>query len=154
MAVSTSKSTSRSFVYRQTGIQFHSGITKSTSWFVYRQTGIQFHSGISTLWNSLPLSVKLAGNIITFPRQLKTHLFKLAYPPHVQIQWYAHAHKHACHTHMHTHINEDTYKTTHIYRVIHACMHAFMHASTHTCKHSRTHTCKHARLHTLGQFEC
>ena len=34
-----------------------------------------------TLWNSLPVSVKSVGNITTFCRKLKTHLFKLAYSP-------------------------------------------------------------------------
>ena len=34
-----------------------------------------------TLWNSLPVSVKSVGNIATFHCKLKTHLFKLAYPP-------------------------------------------------------------------------
>ena len=35
----------------------------------------------ATLWNSLPVSVMSAGNITTFRRKLKAHLFKLAYPP-------------------------------------------------------------------------
>ena len=34
-----------------------------------------------TLWNSLPVSVKFVGNVATFRRKLKTHLFKLAYHP-------------------------------------------------------------------------
>ena len=34
-----------------------------------------------TPWNSLPVSVKSVGNITTFRSKLKTHLFKLAYPP-------------------------------------------------------------------------
>ena len=34
-----------------------------------------------TLWKSLPVSVNHVGNITTFRRQLKTRLFKLAYPP-------------------------------------------------------------------------
>ena len=33
-----------------------------------------------TLWNSLPVSFKSVGNITTFRRRLKTHLFKRAYP--------------------------------------------------------------------------
>ena len=32
-----------------------------------------------TLWNSLPIGVKSVGNIATFRRKQKTHLFKLAY---------------------------------------------------------------------------
>ena len=34
-----------------------------------------------TLWNSLPDSVKSARNIASFRRNLKTYLFKMAYPP-------------------------------------------------------------------------
>ena len=34
-----------------------------------------------TLWNSLPVSVKSEGNIVSFRRRLKTYLFNAAYPP-------------------------------------------------------------------------
>ena len=40
-----------------------------------------FSRAAPTLWNSLPVSVKFVGNITTFHLKLKTHLFKLAYPP-------------------------------------------------------------------------
>ena len=40
-----------------------------------------FSVAAPTLWNSLPVSVKSVGNIATFCRKLKAHLFKLAYPP-------------------------------------------------------------------------
>ena len=33
------------------------------------------------LWNSLPQSVRTASTLLRFRRELKTHLFKLAYPP-------------------------------------------------------------------------
>ena len=39
-----------------------------------------FSVAAPTLWNSLRVSVKSVGNITTFCRKLKTHLFKLAYP--------------------------------------------------------------------------
>ena len=42
-----------------------------------------FSVAAPTLWNSLPVSVKSVGNIATFRHKLKTHLFKLAYPPQV-----------------------------------------------------------------------
>ena len=34
-----------------------------------------------SLWNSLPVSVKSEGNIVSFRRRLKTYLFNAAYPP-------------------------------------------------------------------------
>ena len=40
-----------------------------------------FSVAAPTLWNSLPVSVKSVGNITTFCCKLKTHLFKLGYPP-------------------------------------------------------------------------
>ena len=40
-----------------------------------------FSVAAPTLWNSLPVSVKSVGNIGTFNRKLKTHLFKLVYQP-------------------------------------------------------------------------
>ena len=36
---------------------------------------------VPTLWKSVPVSVKSVGNITTFRRKLKIHLFKPAYPP-------------------------------------------------------------------------
>ena len=39
-----------------------------------------FSVAAPTLWNSLPVSVQSVGNR-TFRHELKTHLFKLAYPP-------------------------------------------------------------------------
>ena len=40
-----------------------------------------FSVAAPTLWNSLPDSVKSARNIASFRRNLKTYLFKMAYPP-------------------------------------------------------------------------
>ena len=40
-----------------------------------------FSVAAPTLWNSLPDSVKSARNIASFCRNLKTYLFKIAYPP-------------------------------------------------------------------------
>ena len=40
-----------------------------------------FSIAAPTLWNSLPVNVKSVGNITTFCCKIKTHLFKLAYPP-------------------------------------------------------------------------
>jgi len=40
-----------------------------------------FSVAAPTLWNSLPASVKLEGNIVSFRRRLKTYLFNIAYPP-------------------------------------------------------------------------
>ena len=40
-----------------------------------------FSVAAPTLWNSLPDSVKSARNIASFRRNLKTYLFKIAYPP-------------------------------------------------------------------------
>ena len=36
-----------------------------------------------TLWNLLPTSVKLEGNIVSFCRRVKTYLFKAAYPLYI-----------------------------------------------------------------------
>ncbi|KAK2173954.1 hypothetical protein NP493_841g00002 [Ridgeia piscesae] len=33
------------------------------------------------VWNSLPVSVKSEGHIVSFHRRLKTYLFNAAYPP-------------------------------------------------------------------------
>ena len=41
--------------------------------------GRRFDASASTLWNSLPISLKQAKTLNTFKRDLKTHLFKLAY---------------------------------------------------------------------------
>ena len=40
-----------------------------------------FSVAAPTLWNSLPVSVKSEGNIVSFRRRLKTYLFNAAYPP-------------------------------------------------------------------------
>ena len=40
-----------------------------------------FSVAAPTLWNSLPDSVKSARNIVSFRRNLKTYLIKIAYPP-------------------------------------------------------------------------
>ena len=40
-----------------------------------------FSVAAPTVWNSLPASVKSEGNIVSFRRRLKTHLFNAAYPP-------------------------------------------------------------------------
>ena len=40
-----------------------------------------FSVAAPTLWNSLPVSVKSEGNIVSFRRRLKTYLFYAAYPP-------------------------------------------------------------------------
>ena len=40
-----------------------------------------FSVAAPTLWNSLPVSVKSKGNIVSFRRRLKTYLFNAAYPP-------------------------------------------------------------------------
>ncbi|KAK2186343.1 hypothetical protein NP493_205g03025 [Ridgeia piscesae] len=40
-----------------------------------------FSVAAPTLWNSLPVSVKSEGNIVSFRRCLKTYLFNAAYPP-------------------------------------------------------------------------
>ena len=40
-----------------------------------------FSVAAPTLWNSLPDSVKSARNIASFRRNLKTYIFKMAYPP-------------------------------------------------------------------------
>jgi hypothetical protein len=40
-----------------------------------------FHSCAPTLWNSLPLTVRSANSSSTFRKLLKTHLFRLSFPP-------------------------------------------------------------------------
>ena len=40
-----------------------------------------FSVAAPTLWNSLPVSVKSEGNIVSFRRRLKIYLFNAAYPP-------------------------------------------------------------------------
>lgn len=50
-------------------------------WFGGRTGTRSFTVAAQTLWNSLPSSVKSAGNIVTYRCQLKPNLFKLAYPP-------------------------------------------------------------------------
>ncbi|KAK2184291.1 hypothetical protein NP493_272g01037 [Ridgeia piscesae] len=40
-----------------------------------------FSVAAPTLWNSLPVSVKSEGTIVSFRRRLKTYLFNAAYPP-------------------------------------------------------------------------
>ena len=40
-----------------------------------------FSVAAPTLWNSLPDSVKSARNIVSFRRNLKTYILKIAYPP-------------------------------------------------------------------------
>ena len=40
-----------------------------------------FSVAAPTLWNSLPVSVKSEGNIVSYRRRLKTDLFNAAYPP-------------------------------------------------------------------------
>ena len=40
-----------------------------------------FSVAAPTLWNSLPVSVKSEGNIVSFRRRLKTYLFNAAFPP-------------------------------------------------------------------------
>ena len=50
---------------------------------VETNVGTRTFSVFAPLWNSLLVSVKSAGNVITFNCQLKTHLFKLTYPPQV-----------------------------------------------------------------------
>jgi len=39
------------------------------------------HFGRSEALNSLPASVKLEGNIVSFHQHVKTYVFKSAYPP-------------------------------------------------------------------------
>ena len=49
---------------------------------VKTKTGTRvFSVAASTLWNTLPDKIKFEENFITFPRLLRTNLFKLAYPP-------------------------------------------------------------------------
>ena len=40
-----------------------------------------FHCCAPSLWNNLPLSVRLAISVATFKKYLMTHLFELAFPP-------------------------------------------------------------------------
>ena len=40
-----------------------------------------FSVAAPSTWNSLPADIRLCKTILTFKRHLKTHLFKLTYPP-------------------------------------------------------------------------
>ncbi len=40
-----------------------------------------FSAAAPTIWNSLPVNIKSAENIVTFRRHLKTYLFNITYPP-------------------------------------------------------------------------
>ena len=42
-----------------------------------------FSVAASTLWNLLPASVNLKGNIVSFPQRLKTYLLNAAYPSYI-----------------------------------------------------------------------
>ena len=47
-----------------------------------------FSVAAPTLWNYLPASIKLEGNIVSFRRRLKTYLFKAAY---ILVRFLAHS---------------------------------------------------------------